>query len=326
MQFASEENMSRPNTISPKQEDKKKETPWKLIIFCFLFVFLFLMVMFWPPAKQILLDTEAYLQGQGWYGRILMTLIIGFIVVPIGLPYSMFQMLFALVVKGYWLSLFLTCLAQTIGAAIAYILTKHVLREQIRGWFHKHKMFRGVEAILMKDPVKFSVILNLTNIPTIIKNYALAMPENIGAKVYMSTAILGIVFTSAPQIYVFQEASELGELFDHKRSTLSTVFTCITTILSLAVIIYVMWYTKKILNDLDNEVVHLNRSVDHHHEIHDIEANGVALDIKETKETTASERKSADSNSPPRSDAFKLIKDQRGSLEMEEPYLDNLAC
>lgn len=231
----------------------QRDSPWKLIALCCVFVLLFGLFVFFPPAKKLLYRIEGSLLEYGWYGNIFLVLFVGLFIVPVGLPYTMFQMMFAFMVKSFWVALLLTSIAQTIGSAVAYCLTKFVFKEKLKTKVNGKKIFRGIEAILMKDPVKFSLILNITNLPLIIKNYALALPANIGFKVYIMTAIFGAVFTSAPQIYIFQQAEKFGNLTNQKDDQLNKAFTIITTILSVLVILYVSWYTKKVLNQIEKE-------------------------------------------------------------------------
>jgi len=253
--------MQLPSEITPKPAEdvspiqlKRKETPWKLIIFCAVFVFSFMLFAFYPPAKQLLNQMETFFRNNGMYGSVCLVLFVGCLVVPLGLPYSMFEMIFAIMFDNFLYAVALTTIAQTIGSTISYVLTKYILKEKLKLWLKDHQIYKGIEAVLSKDPVKFSFILRLTNFPLLIKNYGLAIPDNIGFKVYTWTSIIGTVFVSAPQIYIFQEAQQISALFGHKESPLKTAFTFLTILLSVSIIVYIVWYTKKMLNDIKQQV------------------------------------------------------------------------
>lgn len=239
---------------SSPREETKKETPWKLILVCIVFVLVFFLFIFYPPAKQILYETQNYLQSQGWYGSLGLCLITSFIIVPFGIPYSMVQMMFAIMIPQFWLALLLTSISQTLGSVITYMVMKYAFKEKLAAWAKSQTIFRGIDLILSRSPLKFSIILNITNLPLIIKNYALAMPDSVSFKTFTLSSIIGAVFTSAPQIYLFQEAEDLDSIFDHKKNPLSTAFTIFSTVFSVAIILYFIWYTKKILSDIHKEV------------------------------------------------------------------------
>lgn len=244
------------------EKKAQKDSPWKLIALCCVFIGLFGLFVFFPPAKKLLYRIEDSLLQYGWYGNIFLVLFVGLFIVPVGLPYTMFQMMFAFMVKSFWVALILTSTAQTLGSAVAFCLTRYVFKDKLKEKVNGKKIFRGIEAILMKDPVKFSLILNITNLPLIIKNYALALPANIGFKVYILTATFGAVFTSAPQIYIFQQAEKFGSLNAQNNDQLNKAFTIITTILSVLVILYVSWYTKKVLSQIEKEAQPFNQLVE----------------------------------------------------------------
>ena len=233
-----------------------------------------MLFVFFPPAKQFLKHMEIYFQKNGLYGSVCLVLFVGCLVVPLGLPYSMFEMVFAIMFDNFLYAVALTTIAQTIGSTISYLLTKYLLKERLKVWLKDHQIYQGIEAVLSKDPLKFSFILRLTNFPLLIKNYGLAIPENIGFKIYTVTSVIGTVFVSAPQIYIFQEAQQISALLDRKESPLKTVFTFLTIILSVAIIVYIIWYTRKMLNDIKQEVKALRSN----------EPKDIEIEVKEIAE------------------------------------------
>lgn len=238
-----------------KKTYQHKETPWRLIIICIIFLFAFGLFVFYPPAKNMLYNMKLLLQSYGLYGHIFLVIFVGLFVVPVGLPYTMFQMMFALMTTDFWLALLLTSLAQILGSAVAYSLSKHVLREKLKSWLHSQKIFKAIETIISKQPIKFSILINLTNLPLIVKNYALAIPNNSKFDVYILASTIGAVFTSAPQICILQQAEELTEAFEPGTNIISskTVITVIMTVLSVLLIAYISWYTIGLLKEIEEE-------------------------------------------------------------------------
>lgn len=112
----------------------------------------------------------------GWTGTLILISFCGFIVIPLALPYNIFEVCIAFMSPTYWAALGYSFGAKTLGTLMSFILARTFLEDTIRDKVKYNKIFIAVETMLEERPFYFSFIFRLMLIPFFIKNYVLALP------------------------------------------------------------------------------------------------------------------------------------------------------
>jgi len=238
-------------STTPKTPEQTDSSGKKLVLYLVFFVLLIALFNFYPPAKLYLFNIGEKMQSFGWYGILLMMLISGCLLIPFGLPYNIFEMVLSFIIPHYVKVLILSMSCRMLGCFNSYFLGKYAIKNKIMSVLNKQKGFKAIQHLLEERPFYFSVLFRLMTLPYFVKNYALAIPDNVGFGLYMLAAFIGSAPYSVVQIYLFQQTNSINELLDGKKSTLQKAFSWSTLILTITIIIYLVRYTKKFMKNLE---------------------------------------------------------------------------
>jgi Uncharacterized conserved protein len=240
------------NDISNKKDKKSSGINWKLIVYLIIFITALCLFGFYPPAKLALFHLASLLQNHGWYGPLLIVLIIGFIVVPFGLPHSVFEMVLAFLISPYIFAVSMSLTAKMLGCTVCYLITKYKLKDRVRTQLSEKKLSVGIQKFLEKQPFRFLVMIWVIAIPMSFKTYGLSMMDSIKYKRYILSAFIGSLPASFMEVHIYKQASSIAELFNNKNPTQS-IFSTVMMGVSIALIIYIMCYTKKIMKQVEEQ-------------------------------------------------------------------------
>lgn len=245
--------MSHSDQDKTPEHQKNYKSLWKLILILAISVALLIVFNFVPAVRNAALKVGEAIEETGWYGPILLVLFCGIVVMPLGLPYTVFEMVIAILISSYWIGVAISLSAKILGSLITFALVKYKFREKMREYLLKQKHYKTFEQVLNQRPLKFSIILRLTLLPIIVKSYGLAIPHSVNFKIYMFAEILTDIFWTTISIFLYKKATNLSDLFGSASSTGQKIFTISTVVLTIIILLYVLFYTKKAIKKMKKE-------------------------------------------------------------------------
>ncbi len=237
------------NKVEERTEEKQQGA-WKLHALTAITLISLILFNFCAPIRQAFFQLGTFIQALGWPGPFLLMLINGLIVIPLALPYPVFEMTIALLVENYFAAVWFSLAAKTIGAIVSYVVTKN-MRERIRGYLSSIKVFKGIEYSMEKDPVKFSLIIRIMILPIFVKNYGLAIPKSVNFKLYMVCELITNIPITIAYIYILRQAGNMHSLFDPNQSWQQMTFSLTMLTLSIALFVYIAIVTREVLKQLE---------------------------------------------------------------------------
>jgi len=234
-----------------KKKPKTRSRDWRFLIYVAILIFLVILFNFFPPARDFLVELGEHIEQLSWFGPLLFIFFLGCFVIPFGLPYLIFECTLALLYTTFWTPYFIALVSKFLGCSLSYYIAKLSVREKIEAWLEREKIYVGVQKLLNENPWKFSLIFRIILMPYVIKNYGLALPSNINYGLYITCALLGGALVSAMNINFAQQTKGVSDGFfnDTEIGWLNVVLMFVT----LFFLVYVAWYTMKILRDLRSE-------------------------------------------------------------------------
>jgi len=231
------------------EEPEKKSSAWKLHLLTAFTLISLLLFNFCTPIRDAFFQLGVVIQAMGWPGPFFLMLLNGLIVIPLALPYPVFELTIALLVENYLAAVWFSLAAKTIGAAVSYIVTKN-MREKIRGYLLSVSVFKGIEYSMEKDPIKFSLIIRIMILPIFVKNYGLAIPNSVNFKLYMVCDLITNIPITIAYIYLLRQAGNVSSIFSPDQSWEQMTFTLTMITLSIGLFIYIAIITKEVLKQM----------------------------------------------------------------------------
>jgi len=231
------------------EEPEKKPSAWKLHLLTAFTLISLVLFNFCTPIRDAFFQLGIVIQSMGWPGPFFLMLLNGLIVIPLALPYPVFELTIALLVENYFAAVWFSLAAKTIGSVVSYIVTKN-MRERIRGYLLSVTVFRGIEYSMEKDPVKFSMIIRVMILPIFVKNYGLAIPNSVNFKLYMVCDIITNIPITIAYIYLLRQAGNVAGLFSPDQSWEQMTFTLTMITLSIGLFIYIAIITREVLKQM----------------------------------------------------------------------------
>jgi len=259
------------------QKQKKGPVNWKVIIYLVLFITALCLFGFYPPAKMALFHLASLLQNHSWYGPLVIVFVIGFIVVPFGLPHSVFEMVLAFLISPYLFAVAMSLTAKMLGCTVCYLITKYKLKDRVQSQLQEKKLSVGIQRLLEKQPFRFLVMIWVIAIPMSFKTYGLSMMDSIKYKRYILSAFIGSLPASIMEVHIYRQAGSIGELFDNKNPSQS-IFSTVMLGVSLGLIIYLMCYTKKIMKQVEEQANYVEQENEQEMQKMDLEKSSKSKD------------------------------------------------
>jgi len=174
-----------------------------------LVLFVLLMVGILVAAKIIGLSTIHlwmqsfihYVQGLGWWGVVLYVLVFGAVCV-LALP-AMPLTIGAGVIFPYWLALIITLSGLGIGAALGFLIGRHLARELVTERLKDSPKFRAIDTAIGNEGWKIVALLRMCPLPFGISNYIYGI-TSIPFWHYLIATMVGLLPSSAFFVYLGQ--------------------------------------------------------------------------------------------------------------------------
>ena len=139
-----------------------------------------------------------FLREQGLTGMIIYTLVSG-IVLALAIPLQFIDLCLGLVYP-FQEAVLILIISKVIGAALSYGIANHFLNEEQKRNYVNSKYFRGLYELVRKEPFKYGLLLRFGGLPTIVRNYGLAvLPLNFST--YIVIAFIQSIVSSVMQAY-----------------------------------------------------------------------------------------------------------------------------
>jgi Uncharacterized conserved protein len=239
-------------------KSKKSKANWKLVLYLIIFFAGLCLFGFYPPAKLALFKLAGMLQNQGWYGPFIIVFVIGFLVIPLGLPHSVFEMVLAFLISPYLLAATMSLTAKMLGCTVCYVITKYKLKEKLKAQFAEKTPSNGLLKALENQPFRFLVMIWVIAIPMSFKTYGLSMMDKMKYRTYILSALLGSLPASIMEVHIYKQASSIAELFSNKNPS-QNIFSSVMLFVSMGLIIYLMCYTKKLMKRVEDQAKYVEQ-------------------------------------------------------------------
>ena len=244
------------NTVSISTLDNiilKKQIPWKLYTLTVFTILSLIVVNCVPPVKEAFFRLGIFINSAGWFGPICLMLFNGIIIIPLCLPYIVFEMIVACLIKNFFCSLLVSVGAKMIGASISYYITKRLMAKKIHDYLLMVKAYKGIQHAMERSPFKFSLIFRVIVLPLFLKNYGLAIPKTINFKLYIFSVLITAIPVTSLNIYLFRQAEAAGSLFDGSKSWSQLGFAGCMVLLSVCLFVYSYIYTRRLLSEIEKK-------------------------------------------------------------------------
>lgn len=216
------------------------------------------------PVKLYIANSMTWLQANPTMGTMLLPLILA-VGIPLCIPSPGFEIL-AGSMFGIVTGTLLCVLGKTIGQVIAFLTAKHFGKDRISGYMQTNfPSFAALTTVLQNSSWKPLLLIQVANVPHLVKCYGLAMADIPTHRFAVSSAVGGlpyailwayIGYNSKNLVSNDENAVELSETAFRQRMVIGvggTVFTVLG-----------MWwlvvYTKKQLRSELQRIKHLHRS------------------------------------------------------------------
>lgn len=248
--------MSSLHESIPRRHSSNKKHLIRLCLFVALAIAGIIIVNAVPAVKNFIMFLGEKIAETGWYGPLLLILFNGFVIIPLCLPYSVMEVIIALLIPNYFFAVGINLSSQVLGAIVVFLLVKYKLREKIREYLLHINFYKAFEKVLEKHPLRFSLMIRFTLLPIFLKNYGLAIPHNINFVRYMFPVILLDTFWAALSIFLLKKITHFTDFFKSTSSPGEKAAAFGALAISLLIIGYIIWYTRKIVLELKEESKH----------------------------------------------------------------------
>lgn len=220
---------------------------WRLAVLVVLLTGILLAVIYFDEVKDVLADFLDWITTV-WYGPLV------FIVVYIGATVFFVPGLILTLGAGFAFGIGLgfvyVSAGSTIGAILAFLLGRTLLREWIAEKIAKYPKFDAVDQAIGEEGLKIVALLRLSPIfPFSLLNYALAL-TSVSFKVYAGTSWIAMMPGTLLYVYI---GSALGDVADaiggnYKASTEETIFYIVGLVATFVAVTYIVYVAKKAIN------------------------------------------------------------------------------
>jgi len=161
----------------------------------------------------------------------------------------------AWVIPNFWRVFLIANLSKLLGCSMCYYFARYLWHDYFLDLVHTWRVFIGIEKLLKRNPLKFSFLLRCALMPYVVKNYGLAIPKSVTFPVYISAATLSGLILTALHVGMVRQTVIVGEALtadDYNKSE-GSIFTILFFVVSIAILIGMVLYTKKILKGIEED-------------------------------------------------------------------------
>jgi len=162
------------------------------------------------PVAEILLECVAWIDNMGAWG-VLLFMVVFSIGVILFLPASVMS-LGAGFAYGIVLGSVLVTIAGTIGAIVAFLLSRYIARDWVTKIIARDKRFQRVDKAIETNGFKFVLLTRLSPIvPYVLQNYTYGLTA-VSLKDYCKASILGMLPGTFLYVYLGSMITEASEI------------------------------------------------------------------------------------------------------------------
>jgi uncharacterized membrane protein YdjX (TVP38/TMEM64 family) len=224
--------------------------PWRVYLGFFLALLGAILANFCTPVRDLFSSIGEGILDMGFFGPLLLILFNGLIIIPLALPYLVFELVIALSMPVFFEALCISIAGKMIGCTVSYIIAKFALRKRVHEYFRDITLYKAIDYVMETKPIRFSILLRFAMMPLFVKNYLLALPNTIDFKIYTLCAFATSIPTTAINLYLFRQAGDIVGFFDDSKTDGERIVSLLLIVFSLSVYIYVFFYTRKVVKEL----------------------------------------------------------------------------
>jgi len=237
---------------------------WKKLLYFCSILSLILFFNLYPPAKQAIVSLGEHFQNQGILGDFMIILLLGGLIIPLSLPYMLLEATIALIIPSFWKPFALAICSKVLGCSVCFVLIRYCFKDYASNICSQYKLYRGIERLLQRNPLKFSLVLRFIFLPYVVKNYGLALPDCINYYVYITAAFITGIVQSTIHILIVQQTKNAVSGTEESSSLLSIALF----VFGICSIGYVVYYTRKTMKEMEAD--ELNEMATDHVELVEI--------------------------------------------------------
>ena len=234
-----------------KKKPKAKSSNWKLYTYALFILSSVIIFNFIPKARNSIVTFGEYIDSWTWIGPLLLIGFLGCIVIPIGLPYLIFESTLALLYGSFIFPFLIAVISKFIGCSISFWIARSCLKQKFESWLSNDKIYESVEKLINNSPWKFSCLFRVILMPYMIKNYGLALPSTMNYFIYITAALLAGAFVSGLNISFAQQTRIISQGFFN--DTPIGWYNITMLLFTVLFLFYIVWYTAVMIKKLNHE-------------------------------------------------------------------------
>ncbi len=130
---------------------------------CFFLALLVLVIIIFPKITTLYYNTESFLINSGTLGPLIYSLLIILAILISPIPTSPLAIISGSVF-GPYLGMLYTLISATIGAVLAFLIARFLLRDFIENRFQKNKIYKKIAALEYQNENKIAYFVFLTRL------------------------------------------------------------------------------------------------------------------------------------------------------------------
>lgn len=137
----------------------------------------------------------------------------------------------------------------TIGALLAFLISRYLVKERVQRYMAEHKYLRALDTAVAKNAFRITILARLCPlIPFRLSNYVFGA-STISLKTFALATWLGTLPSASTYVYFGTLAGGLTELQDKNLSTAEIVFYCAGAVLLGGMLVYVSRLAQRVLEE-----------------------------------------------------------------------------
>jgi len=216
-----------------------------------VFFLFFILFKLFPGVRLFFIDIIEE-SGSLNYTTLFICLPIGCLMNMVGIPLSLYEMLMGFFWKSFAASLMVATTYRLIAIFLGYFISTKYLKDMIYSSLEEFKFFKGLEFLTKSKPFQTIFMIRFCYVPSMFKIY---VPPILGFNIVhcLVGGLAGSMFYSSINISIGITANSLTGLgaYDDSVSTFTKLLPITMMILGFGFQIYLFFYTKKIVKDLE---------------------------------------------------------------------------
>ena len=254
------EPLTPKSPLSPPKTSKSKDATlsrFQIILMLFYVVIVLvaaLVITLVPTIKHHIYDLMIEINTEMSLKFGFLLFILGFFLVLLGFPISLYEMALGFIIDDYFIALLLDIIFKTLGCLCIFLISRWCLKPRIEILFNDSLIFKAIQRGVHKNPWKALILLKALAVPHIFKNYPLGVTDVSVWKFLIVSIFTAGIFGSI-WIYFGSEMKSLNEVFNAKTRPQSYYWIKYSLVgLTVLLLIILCWGARLYFNEMKTEI------------------------------------------------------------------------